>query len=268
MRRRPWARRGRIGRRPCRHGRGRLRVVRRGTDARHHLNRRCLPFETTRTEPEQEYLSDGISEALIGRLSELPGIKVVANSSSSRYKGQNPDPREVARALDVAAILAGKVVERGDSLTISVELIDGTDRTHLWGDQYVRKRGGPDAGAGRDLARRRRETAGAADRARSAANGDVGSRQCPGLRITPRGHFHRAKGSTEDRQRAGEYFRQAIEADPKYALAYADLSDIYRSLINSGQLSATEYLPERERRPKKRSSWTRRWQTVITRSPT
>jgi tetratricopeptide (TPR) repeat protein len=58
-----------------------------------------------------------------------------------------------------------------------------------------------------------------------------------------RGHFHRAKGSTGDRQRAGEYFRQAIEADPGFALAYADLSDIYRSLINSGQLPATEYLP-------------------------
>ena len=58
-----------------------------------------------------------------------------------------------------------------------------------------------------------------------------------------RGHFHRAKGSTEDRQRALEYFRQAIEADPKYALAYADLSDIYRSLINSGQLAEAEYLP-------------------------
>ena len=137
------------------------------------------------TDPEQDYISDGLSEALIGRLSELPGIKVVANSSSSRYKGQKPDLREVARALDVAAILAGKVVQRGDSLSISVELINGADRTRLWGDQYVRKRGGPDPGAGRDLARRRWNAAGVRDGRRSAAGRDVGSRQSQGIRAAP-----------------------------------------------------------------------------------
>ncbi len=202
-----------------------------------------LPFETTSTEPEQEYLSDGISEALISRLSELPGIKVVANSSSSRYKGQKPDLREVARALDVAAILAGKVVERGDSLTISVELIDGTDSTHLWGDQYVRKPADlmqvPDE-ISRGVAAKLQVPQTARDPTRTAMSGAANARA---YELLLRGHFHRAKGSTDDRQRAREYFRQAIEADPKYALAYADLSDIYRSLINSGQLSATEYLP-------------------------
>jgi serine/threonine-protein kinase len=185
-----------------------------------------LPFETTGTEPEKEYLSDGISEALISRLSELPGIKVVANSSSSRYKGQTPDLREVARALDVAAILAGKVVERGDSVTVSVELIDGADRSHVWGDQYVRTLSDlmqvPDA-ISRDVAARLQVPEATGDARRTAMSGASNARA---YELLLRGHFHRAKGSTEDRQRAGEYFRQAIEADPKYALAYADLSDI------------------------------------------
>ena len=97
-----------------------------------------LPLKNSNNDAEQEYLSDGISEALINRLSQLPGLKVVANSSSSRYKGQDADLKEVARALDVAGILAGRVSQRGDSVSISVELIDGRDRTQVWGAQYVR----------------------------------------------------------------------------------------------------------------------------------
>ena len=96
-----------------------------------------MPFRNSSNDPEQDYLSDGISEGLINRLSQLPGLKVVANSSSSRYKGQDADPQEVARALDVAGIVAGRVSQRGDNLSISVELIDGRDRTQVWGEQYV-----------------------------------------------------------------------------------------------------------------------------------
>jgi serine/threonine-protein kinase len=202
-----------------------------------------LPFETTLKAPDQEYVADGISEALINRLSELPGIKVVANSSSSQYKGRSVDPRDVARALDVAAVLIGRVVERGDGLAVSVELVDGSDRTHLWGSQYVRTAADlmnlPDD-ISRDLATSLNVPQTARDSARTALSG---TRNARAYELLLRGHVHRAKGSTEDRQRAGEYFRQAIEADPGYALAYADLSDIYRSLINSGQLDATEYLP-------------------------
>ena len=98
-----------------------------------------LPLRNSSNDPEQDYLSDGISEALINRLSQLPGLKVVANSSSSRYKGQDADPQTVARALDVSGILAGRVSQRGDSVSISVELIDGRDRTQVWGEQYLRK---------------------------------------------------------------------------------------------------------------------------------
>ena len=116
----------------------RVRTVRaEGRPAGHHVAR-CPALENSGNDPEQDYLSDGISEALINRLSQLPGLKVVANSSSSRYKGQDADLKEVARALDVAGILAGRVSQRGDSVSISVELIDGRDRTQVWGEQYVR----------------------------------------------------------------------------------------------------------------------------------
>ena len=203
-----------------------------------------LPFESTSNDAGQEYVSDGISEALINRLSQLQGIKVVANSSSSRYKGKNADSQEVARALDVAAILAGRVSQRGDSLAISVELINGTDGTHVWGDQYVRKATDLMQVPGeisRDVAEKLQVHLTAGDRQRMAT---AGIRNAKAYELLLRGHFHRAKGGKEDRQKAGEYFRRAIEVDPQYALAYADLSDIYRSLINSGQLAPTEYMPK------------------------
>ena len=112
-----------------------------GGDAGNITSIAVLPFENASLDAEQEYVSDGVSEGLINRLSQLPGIKVVANSSSSRYKNKKPDPREVARALDVTAILAGRLSQRGDGFSISVELINGTDGSLIWGDQYVRHGG-------------------------------------------------------------------------------------------------------------------------------
>ena len=121
----------------------RVRTVRAGGRPEGITSLAVLPLKNSNNDAEQDYLSDGISEALINRLSQLPGLKVVANSSSSRYKGQDADLKEVARALDVAGILAGRVSQRGDSVSISVELIDGRDRTQVWGAQYVQERGRP-----------------------------------------------------------------------------------------------------------------------------
>ena len=203
-----------------------------------------LPLKNGGNDPEQDYLSDGISEALINRLSQLPGLKVVANSSSSRYKGQDADLKEVARALDVAGILAGRVSQRGDSVSISVELIDGRDRTQVWGAQYVRNTADlfeVSADISRDVAKKL-QVGTAAGPPQSVATLEV--RNPVAYELLLKGHFHRAKGRTEDRQKAGEYFVRAIAADPGYALAYADLSDIYRSLANSGLVDPKEYLPK------------------------
>ncbi len=202
-----------------------------------------LPFRNTSNDPEQDYVSDGISEGLINRLSQVHGLKVVANSSSSRYKGQDADPREVARALDVAGILVGRVSQRGDSLSISVELIDGRDRSQVWGEQYARKAADlPHVSAeiSRDVAEKLQGRAAG----QQQALGTHETRNPAAYELLLKGHFHRAKGGTEDRQKAGEYFARAIAADPGYALAHADLSDIYRSLVSSGLLDPKDYLPK------------------------
>jgi serine/threonine protein kinase/Flp pilus assembly protein TadD len=205
-----------------------------------------LPFVNASNDAEKEYLSDGISESLISRLSQLPGVKVIANSSSSRYKGRDIDPKEVARALNVAGILTGRVTQRGDNLLISVELIDGRDGTHVWGDQYNRK--------STDLLAAQAEISGViAEKLRlrltAGQRAEVARRETvspAAYELLLKGRFYRTRGGTLDRKQAAEYFSQAIAVDPSYALAYAELSNAYRSLVGSSTFDPTEYLPKAE----------------------
>ena len=203
-----------------------------------------LPFTNASQDSASDYLSDGISESLVNRLSQLPGVKVVANSSSSRYKGKNADPQDVARALNVVGILAGRVLQQGDRLTISVELIDGRDRSQVWGEQYVRSSADllqVQADISREIARTLQLRLTSGEQQRLAAR-EV--RNPAAYELLLKGHYHRARGGALDRQKAGDYFAQAIAADPGSALAHADLSDIYRSLASSGLVDPAEYLPK------------------------
>src|SRR5205085_10344941 len=98
-----------------------------------------LPFVNASGDPDTEYLSDGISDSIINSLSELPNLKVIALSSTLRYKGRQIDPQAVGRELNVRTLLMGRLVQRGDELSISTELVDVRDNRRLWGEQYNRK---------------------------------------------------------------------------------------------------------------------------------
>ncbi len=98
-----------------------------------------LPLVNTSADPETEYLSDGITESLINSLSQLSNMKVIARSSVFRYKGRETDPQVIGRELGVRAVLMGRVIQRGDSLIISAELVDVQDNRHIWGEQYNRR---------------------------------------------------------------------------------------------------------------------------------
>lgn len=95
-----------------------------------------LPLVNETGDANLEYLSDGLTEAIINRLSELPELRVVARSTAFRYKGAKDDPVSIGRALDVAAVLTGRVVHFGDTLTISAELIDVGRSSQIWGQHY------------------------------------------------------------------------------------------------------------------------------------
>src|SRR5258705_9438297 len=186
-----------------------------------------LPFANADGNPDTEYLSDGISERLINSLSKLPGGKVIARSSSFRYKGKETDPQEVARALGVESILTGRVVHRGDNLLISVELVNASDKTQVWGDQYNRKLA--DILTVQDeIAKRISETL------RLRLSGEQQQRltkrysdNVEAYQDYLKGRFYSAKSTESGLKKSIEYFNQAIEKDPNYALAWAGLANGY-----------------------------------------
>ena len=98
-----------------------------------------LPFENASKDPNAEYLSEGISEALINSLTELQRLRVIARSTAFQYKGKDVDPRRVGRELQVAAVLTGRVRQSQDALSIQVDLVDAVTGAQLWGEEYVRK---------------------------------------------------------------------------------------------------------------------------------
>jgi len=97
-----------------------------------------LPFINVSKDSEMEYLSDGISESLINSLSQLRGIKVIARNSAFKYKGADVDLKEVAKALGVDAIPTGRLIQRGENLAISVELVNASDKTQIWSQLRAR----------------------------------------------------------------------------------------------------------------------------------
>src|SRR5262249_35595242 len=97
-----------------------------------------LPFVNVGADPNAEYLSDGITENLINRLSQLPKLRVVPRSTVFRYKDRELDLQKIGRELTVRAVLTGRVVQRGDTLNIQTDLVDVAEDSQLWGGQYSR----------------------------------------------------------------------------------------------------------------------------------
>ena len=205
-----------------------------------------LPFVNVGANPDTEYLSDGISESLINSLSQLPGLKVIARSSSFRYKGKDTDPQEVSRLLGVAAIVSGRVLQREGQLQISVELMDARAGTHLWGEQYNRRTAdllAAQAELSGEIARQLRLKLTNADQQQLTKRETVNSEA---YELILRGRAQREIGRPENLKGAVEFFKRAIALDPSYALAHAELSIIYGLLSATSLLNPKEYLPQAE----------------------
>ena len=205
-----------------------------------------IPFANGSDNSEMEFLSDGISESLINSLSQQPDIKVIARSSSFKYKGLEVDPLEVARTLDVEAILTGRVALLGDNLVISTELTDARDNTQIWGQQYRRKATDlllTQAEIAREIAQKLRLTL-TAPQQQQLTKLETANPQAYEMLL--RGRFYREKGGTEDLKRAVGFYKRAIAMDPAYARAYVELSSLYTFLSNVSVLDPKEYLPQAE----------------------
>src|ERR1700681_4373677 len=195
-----------------------------------------LPFVNGSADPNAEYLSDGITESLINSLSRLPNLKVMSRDSAFRYKGKDTDAQSVARELGVRSVLKGRVTQLGGNLAISAELIDATDSSHIWGQQYSRKPA--------DIFALQEKIAKEITKAlRLRLTGQEEKSLAKTFTTNPeayRGYLqgrYWANKRTEDGITKGiECFQQAIAKDPAYALAYCGLADCYSMHANYGFL--------------------------------
>jgi len=186
-----------------------------------------MPFVNASNDPNSEYLSDGITESLINNLSELPNLAVMARSSVSRFKGREFDPQTVAKELKVQALVTGRIVQRGDQLIISSELIDARTNRNLWGEQYDRKLS--DA-----LAVQKEITAAISAKLRERLSGDAktqlakgGTNDAEAYQLYLKGIYYWGQRTPQSLEKAKDQFNQAIQKDPAYADAYAGLADYY-----------------------------------------
>jgi TolB-like protein/DNA-binding winged helix-turn-helix (wHTH) protein/Tfp pilus assembly protein PilF len=205
-----------------------------------------LPFANKSDDPNAEYLSDGISESLINSLSELPGVKVIASSSSFQYKGKEVDFQKIASALGVEQIVTGRVVQRGDNLVINVELVNARDGTQLWGEQYNRRATDVlqvQSEISREIAEKLRLRFITGERQQLTRRESVNPQA---YELLLKGRFYWRKQTIENGKNAVEYYQQAISVDPTYALAYAELSYAYSFLYGSGILDPKEFAPKAE----------------------
>ena len=202
-----------------------------------------MPLVNASNNPDMEYLSDGISESLINSLSQLPDVKVIASTSSFRYKGKQIDPEDVAQTLGVQAILTGRVSQRADDLLINVELVRTADKTQIWGEQYSRKVSDL-LSVQRDIAKEittnlRLKLTGV-EQARIAKRY---TENPEAYQLYLKGRFYWNKRTGDAAKKAIDYFNQAIEKDPNFALGYAGLSDAYQLLNLYSEASPREVFP-------------------------
>jgi serine/threonine protein kinase/Tfp pilus assembly protein PilF len=200
-----------------------------------------LPFVNASNDPNTEYLSDGLTESLINNLSQVKNLSVMSRASVFHYKGKDVDPQTIAHDLKVEAVVTGRIVQRGDQLIISSELIDARTNRNLWGDQYDRKLA--DA-----LSIQQDITGAISSKLRERLAGEVSKKQIAkggtsdpeAYQLYLKGRYYWEKRTQESLEKSKNYFAQAIEKDPSYAMAYLGLGDYYSVVSDYSPVSAVE----------------------------
>ncbi len=199
-----------------------------------------LPFINADGNPETEYLADGVTESVINSLAQLPNLTVRPRNQVFRYKKRDVDPQVAGREMKAQAVLTGQVSQRGDEITISLQLIDAHENRQIWGDRYQRKFA--------DILRTQEEIARKVSENLRLRLSSVEEKQLA-KRYTDNFEAYRAylrgrelwnKRSRKDSEKAIEYFNQAIAIDPNYALAYSGLADCYITMTTYGAIAPSE----------------------------
>jgi len=203
-----------------------------------------LPLANAANDPNTEYLSDGITEGIINRLSQLPKLKVMARSTVFRYKGRDLDAQAAGRELRVRAVLTGFVKQIGERLQINVELVDSVDGAQLWGETYNRPLADlmtlQEEMSAEIVEKLRLKLTGAEKkklRKRSTENSAA-------YQLYLKGRYHWNKRTEDSLKRGIQFFREAIESDPSFASAYSGLADSFITLATNIPLPPQEAMPK------------------------
>lgn len=205
-----------------------------------------LPFENMSGSPEQEYLSDGITEELSAQIARLSPqrLGVIARTAAMRYKRSQQSLAEIGRELGVDYVLEGSVRAAGDDIRVTAQLIQMSDQTHIWAESYNGKRQSVlemQSRVAAEVAGEIRAIVRESDRATaSAAHTSVPAAQ----EAYMRGRYYAAQYSQEGWEKACAFFGQAIEADPRFAAAYAGMARCQESLAVTGGLDPKEAIPK------------------------
>jgi len=203
-----------------------------------------MPFVNESGNADVEYLSDGMTETLIKSLSNLPNLSVKPRSTVFRYKGKDTDSQTIAKELNVQAVLNGRVSQRGDQLMLSLELVDAQKDSVIWSEQYNRKQS--------DLVSLQSEVArDVSSKLKSKLSGSEAAKVGKAYTASPeayqlylKGRFQWNKRTSESLKQAAEYFDQAIQKDPNYALAYSGLAETYVLFPNYSVALPMECMPK------------------------
>lgn len=202
-----------------------------------------LPFVNASQDPNAEYLSDGITESVINNLSQLAGLHVMSRNSAFRFRNDQADTRNIASQLGVETLVTGDIKHIGDRYVINVRLIDASDDSQIWGNQYVKNSGDiiiAQNEIAQAVAQNLRIKLTATDAQRLRKNY---TENAEAWRLYQKGRYFVFKLTPEDSQKGISYFQQAIDIDPNHALAYAGLAEAYLSLALGGERLPTEFLP-------------------------
>jgi eukaryotic-like serine/threonine-protein kinase len=195
-----------------------------------------LPFVNATADPNNEYLSDGLTESLIGTLSQLPNFKVMARSTVFRFKGNQDDPQKIAQALQVGAVLMGRVTQHGDELGVQADLVDAADGTEIWGSHYARKLADiiqVQTDITRDVSNKLQIHLTGTEQEKL---GRAGTTNPEAYRLYLEGRQLWYGRTPEGIKKSIGLYQRAIVADPNYALAYAGLAATYNVATGYGVL--------------------------------
>jgi serine/threonine protein kinase/Tfp pilus assembly protein PilF len=206
-----------------------------------------LPFVNDTLNPEDEFLSDGLTDTLITRLSQLSNLRVMAHGTVMRYKDREQDFQKIGKDLKVRSVLSGKLRHHGDALIVTVELANVSDGSELWGERYTRKASDfllLQENLATDISEKLRLKLTGEDRRRLTRHY---TENAEAYSAYVRGRYYFQKQTDDSLKAAVHYFNEAVLKDPNYALAYSGLADTY-------WWASEFYWPPREAQPKARDA--------------